>query len=885
MRLLCALLAIFAASVACAQIPGDVNRDGKLDTSDAFLALEAHVGLKTLKPAQFTTADLNGDSNIALGEVVALLRASVGLGSLPVNLLLNPDFEARRGTPPDWSGDGRAEPSPDKPGLSLKISLANPGYTMVIQDVPVSGASSIRLSGWMRTEGMKPGSQPWEGARIFITLHDRSRRQVGGWPEVVTIRNDRPWRRYEATFQVPPDIMLVKVYLGLQQAAGTVWYDDLRLFALDKGGRYLMPTSNERTDTTGWFQFPGSKPQSPKSRVPIDVSFLQDAPAGKHGFLSVKNGHFVFEDGTRARFWGVNIVDGNVFRDHNTAAAVAERLAQSGCNMVRLHHMDASWSSPNIFDPRYKDTQHFSATSLDNLDFLIAELKKRGIYIYLDLLVHRKFNSGDDVRDWETLENGAKVAAHFNRRLIELQKKYAHDLLTHVNKYTGKAYIDEPAIAMMEIINESTLFWADGYSALPQSYQNEIRSLFEQWCASKGITPPAGSIQDLLRRRNRDVFAFLYELQTKNYLEIRDYLRSIGVKVPITGSNHWENWAADILSNVQLDYLDRHFYWDHPQGGYSPTNIFNNTPMIQNPLTSLVQLARQRVSGKPIIITEWNNCWINEYIAEAPVLVAAYACLQDWDGVLQFDFYGADWPLEMSSPFDIGNKPHVFGQWAAAALLFRRGDVATARQVIRGVLNEEKALTGVSAGADVPPWVPLVHRVELGEQATLPPPRSDTSWRSDTEELWWNPEPGVVTIDTSRTKALIGFTGGKEWKLGGVTIKPTTAFSAITVSSLDGSPIGQAKRLAVWAVARAENTGMVYNRARTSAVNPGHAPILVEPVSAVITLDGVPASSIEVKGVNPWGIPVGSVSVSGSGASATFKIGELPTIAYLIEIR
>ncbi len=46
MRLLCALLAIFAASVACAQIPGDVNRDGKLDTSDAFLALEAHVVLK-----------------------------------------------------------------------------------------------------------------------------------------------------------------------------------------------------------------------------------------------------------------------------------------------------------------------------------------------------------------------------------------------------------------------------------------------------------------------------------------------------------------------------------------------------------------------------------------------------------------------------------------------------------------------------------------------------------------------------------------------------------------------------------------------------------------------------------------------------------------------
>ena len=32
-----------------------------------------------------------------------------------------------------------------------------------------------------------------------------------------------------------------------------------------------------------------------------------DAPAGKHGFVKVKDGHFYFEDGTRARFWGTKI--------------------------------------------------------------------------------------------------------------------------------------------------------------------------------------------------------------------------------------------------------------------------------------------------------------------------------------------------------------------------------------------------------------------------------------------------------------------------------------------------------------------------------------------------------------------------------------------------
>ena len=33
-----------------------------------------------------------------------------------------------------------------------------------------------------------------------------------------------------------------------------------------------------------------------------DFSHLLDAPAGKHGFVRVKDGHFYFEDGTRIRF-------------------------------------------------------------------------------------------------------------------------------------------------------------------------------------------------------------------------------------------------------------------------------------------------------------------------------------------------------------------------------------------------------------------------------------------------------------------------------------------------------------------------------------------------------------------------------------------------------
>ena len=39
----------------------------------------------------------------------------------------------------------------------------------------------------------------------------------------------------------------------------------------------------------------------------LNFSHLLDAPAGKHGFVRVKDSHFYFEDGTRARFLGFNV--------------------------------------------------------------------------------------------------------------------------------------------------------------------------------------------------------------------------------------------------------------------------------------------------------------------------------------------------------------------------------------------------------------------------------------------------------------------------------------------------------------------------------------------------------------------------------------------------
>jgi hypothetical protein len=182
--------------------------------------------------------------------------------------------------------------------------------------------------------------------------------------------------------------------------------------------------------------------------MPIDLSFIyaKEKPAGIHGFLRVEGDRFVFEDGTEGKFWGTNFNSAQNFPAHDHSVKVAKRLAKIGVNIVRFHQLDAEWATPNIFQftkgENKANTMNFDPVSLDRLDYLIYCLKQEGIYIHMDLLTYRRFKSGDGVESAGQLGDAAKPYSTFNRRLIELQKKFNFDLWTHINPYTRLAYKD-----------------------------------------------------------------------------------------------------------------------------------------------------------------------------------------------------------------------------------------------------------------------------------------------------------------------------------------------------------------------------------------------------------------------------------------------------------
>lgn len=229
-----------------------------------------------------------------------------------------------------------------------------------------------------------------------------------------------------------------------------------------------------------------------------DMSFLNTKPAGVMGHILVRGGHFTeAHTGRRVRFLGVNLAAAGVFRSHADADSIAAHMAKLGINIVRLHHMDNSWSmADTIWDYAYKDRQHINPAQLDKLDYMVAALKRNGIYVDINLHVSREFTEADGfpatVKDLPPSYD--KRVDNFDRRMIALQKEYARQLLTHVNPYTHLAYAVDPCVAVVEINNENSLIGdapmnsAHDMATLPEPFRGEIQQQWNDWLIHKYAT-------------------------------------------------------------------------------------------------------------------------------------------------------------------------------------------------------------------------------------------------------------------------------------------------------------------------------------------------------------------------------------------------------------
>lgn len=386
-------------------------------------------------------------------------------------------------------------------------------------------------------------------------------------------------------------------------------------------------------------------------------------------------------------------------------------------------------------------------------------------------------------------------------------------------------------------------------------------------------------------QRLRDTLRFYEDTQLAYLTGMYRYVRrDLGAHALTTGSTSIVSSLSDLYTFAQLDFVDAHLYWDHPTWpnvpAWSPTGwVIHNQPWVNAPFEGLFDLAAMAVQGKPFTVTEFNQPFPNRYAVEAPILLATFANLQDWDAVFQFayadgTFYNVGYA---SSFFDLVGNPVATGLMPVAARLFlgRQTTAAPVLSTLRYTTNERYDSMRYDGVGDylrtakgVAPAAAFGSRLRIGDfnattamQPALPTP-SGPVYTAAGGQLRWdvsNPARGLYTIRASQAQGAVGFLAGRSIQLNNLNLSVpsnTAVFGAVIAQSRDGRPLTSANEILLSVFTRIENTGQVWNADRTSLDDRwGRPPALVEPMRLTVTLTINNPAAVEVWALDERGAP------------------------------
>lgn len=183
----------------------------------------------------------------------------------------------------------------------------------------------------------------------------------------------------------------------------------------------------------------------------------------------------------------------------------------------------------------------------------------------------------------------------------------------------------------------------------------------------------------------------------------------------------------------------------------------------------------------------------------------------------------------------------------------------------------------------------------VGDNATgleqPPPSPAGNNLFSDTGELRWNlsqPGQGLVTVNTPRTKLLLGFADDKEVSFSGITLKPAKTmlgWCTIGITVRRGATLTNDCTALVVATGWWQNTGQTWNINQTSVGNQwGRAPVLTEVVPFTLTLP-VPTNHVRVWALDPRGQRTASIPVTGDAQRSVIAASQSSgTLWYELEV-
>ncbi|WPJ97111.1 hypothetical protein SH580_05245 [Coraliomargarita algicola] len=620
----------------------------------------------------------------------------------------------------------------------------------------------------------------------------------------------------------------------------------------------------------------------------FDYSFLLDAPAGKHGALiATPEGGLAFEQTPekRERFWGPNLTFGANFMSHAEADRLAKRLAMSGYNTVRLHHFDREMQVPG------GKSYEMNPKRLDQLFYLFAALKRNGIYMNIDLYSVRSFDAEELASfGMESLDKTMiKGLLPICEPIFDAWARYAQALLTTENPYTGMTLAEDPALIGICPVNEDSLprLLIVRSNGVGEKLIARYEEAFQAWRAQAG-QPSRKPFYESAAAREKAFNAFVLTAYEQSNARIISFLREMGVKALITGSNHQ---VLQALTPVResYDYVDMHRYWDHPsfpKKAWSFPYLFDQKQATAQAAPVPREMMPARVIDKPFTVTEFNFIRPNQYRAEGGVLMPAYASLQGWDALYNFQ-YAKDRKTALEGSvenyFALAADPIGLIADRVSALLFQREDIATAQKQIAfavapdAIHNELMQpfpedfetlglVTGIgslygeaqSVREQYPHLAAILVDAEArgdGKKGIYPADASVVEtlerdgvlpagaisdqgrrFRSDTGEIVMDTQAGTVSVVTPRSELFV-LNDSQQAAGEIVQVHGSTGFSTLSLVSIDGAPLVESSRMLLTHLTDALPEGMRFgHQDRKLLLGWGSGPHLVKRGSAEITL-------------------------------------------------
>lgn len=400
----------------------------------------------------------------------------------------------------------------------------------------------------------------------------------------------------------------------------------------------------------------------------------------------------------------------------------------------------------------------------------------------------------------------------------------------------------------------------------------------------------------LTDNRLADVAEFYTTLEKTHLQNLRNFLKTnLGVVAPITGSNAL-NGHQDVWRHEQMDYLDDHSYWDHPQFPGVPWDgwnwFINNTSLLKDQYFGSIAnvVSGLQFSKKPYTISEYNHGFPNRFRTEMVPALAAYSAFHGVDGVMFFEYQGSsDWASDAVPGYFSLNRDHsVMGLFPSCAWAYRQGYMAEATSPTLINYNPSWIYRTPrwDGGQYWDKYVAYDKRVGLTNAvrtlgftnpsnpdfSVVPPVPSGNIFTTSNNQTRLDNNLGILTTATTKFCAISGFlNAAPNTTAGDLRLTSGSDFGAITWVSLTGQTLRTATSSLISVSSKLQNSGMIWDGTTTVHDDWGNAPTQIFPLTVNLRLRSN-ASSICVQALGTQGQPVGTCTTYLPSAGGFFDI-------------